>query len=69
MSKIITIQREDEELLTKKELCERILRCDEESAELHFLNKPSFPYIWFGNRKRYPKKLVEKWIEDNTHYC
>lgn len=55
------------ELLTKKELCERILRCDIKTAEMHIINKPNFPYIWVGDKKRYPKNQVEEWIATNTH--
>ena len=62
------VHEADEELLTKKELCERILRCDVDVADKYVLNQPKFPYIWMGKRKRYPKKQVERWIEENTHY-
>lgn len=58
----------DEELLTLAELSERVLRCDVKTAEKHIVNRPNFPYIWVGERRRFPKKMVEKWIEENTHY-
>lgn len=66
--KLVYIREDIEELLTKKDLCERILHCDENTAERHYLNKPFFPYVNQGTRKRYPKKQVEEWIKKNTHY-
>lgn len=57
---------DDEELLSKKELCERILKCDEKSADLYFINEKDFPYLEKGNRKVYPKKLVEQWIANHA---
>lgn len=57
-----------DELLTKDELCTRILLMDIKTAERHIISKAKFPYLKVGNRKRYPKKAVEKWIEENTHY-
>lgn len=57
-----------DELLTKDELCARILLMDIKTAERHIISKAKFPYLKVGNRKRYPKKAVEKWIEENTHY-
>lgn len=57
-----------DELLTKEELCTRILLMDIKTAERHIMSRPKFPYLKVGSRKRYPKKAVEKWIEENTHY-
>lgn len=57
-----------DELLTKEELCSKMLLMDIKTAERHIISKPKFPYLKVGNRKRYPKKAVEKWIEENTHY-
>lgn len=67
-TKVIYIREDVEELLTKKELCERILKCDEDTADKHFVYQPGFPYIIQGRRRRYPKKKVEEWINNNTHY-
>ncbi|HAC0715711.1 TPA_asm: helix-turn-helix domain-containing protein [Listeria monocytogenes] len=57
---------EDEELLTAKELCERILKCSKNTADKYYLNNASFPFIQQGNERRYPKKAVEKWISENS---
>lgn len=57
---------EDEELLTARELCERILKCSKNTADKYYLNNASFPFIRQGNERRYPKKAVEKWIEENS---
>lgn len=57
---------EDEELLTAKELCERILKCSKNTADKYYLNNASFPFIQQGNERRYPKKAVEKWISENA---
>ncbi len=58
----------DEELLSKKELCKEILKCDENTADKYFLNAKGFPYIEMGNRRKYPKKQVELWISKNTRF-
>lgn len=65
---IIYIQVDDEELLTKKELCERILKCDVKTAEKHFLFAEGFPYFKQGDSIKYPKRQVEEWIQKNTKY-
>lgn len=67
-TKIIYIRENTDELLTKRELCEKILHCDFKTAEKHFINKEKFPYYQQGNLKKFPRKAVEKWIHDNTHY-
>lgn len=59
----------DEELLTRKEVCERILKCDANTADKYYLYQEGFPYIDFGERgRRYPKRRVEEWIKNNTKY-
>lgn len=58
----------DDELLTKKELCERILKCDVNTADKHFLYQEGFPYMEIGNTRRYPKRQVEEWIKKNTKF-
>lgn len=65
---IVYVRVDDDELLTKKELCERILNCNVETADRYYINQPNFPYMWRGNQKLFPKKAVEKWIQNNTHY-
>ena len=65
---IVYVRVDDDELLTKRELCERILNCDVDTADKYYINEPKFPYIWRGNQKLFPKKAVEKWIHNNTHY-
>lgn len=62
------VQADDDELLTRKELCERILNCDVDTAEKHYINRNGFPYMYRGQYKVYPKKAVEEWIQKNTHY-
>lgn len=62
------VQRDDDELLTRKELCERILNCDVDTANKYYINRSDFPYMYRGNQKIYPKRAVEEWIEKNTHY-
>lgn len=57
---------EDEELLTKKELCDRILKCSVTTADMHYFNDPTFPCIEINKYKRYPKKAVEKWIDKKS---
>lgn len=65
----VIVQKEaDEELLNKADLCERILRCDTETADIYYINQPNFPFVMQGKRKKYPKKLVEKWIHDQVRY-
>ena len=59
----------DDELLTRKEVCERILKCDANTADKYFLYKEGFPYVDFGEKsRRYPKRQVEKWIAENTKH-
>lgn len=59
----------DDELLTRKEVSKRILKCDEKTAAEHFLYQKGFPYVDFGkSSRRYPKRAVEKWIEENTKF-
>lgn len=65
---VIKYVQADDELLTRKELCDRILNCDVKTANRYYLNEPDFPYMYRGNQKVYPKKAVEKWIQNNTHY-
>lgn len=58
----------NDELLTKKALCKRILNMDVNTAEAHILNQKGFPFVMVGSIKRYPKKAVEKWIQEKTEY-
>lgn len=59
---------ETDELLSKKNLCSRILNMDANTAERHVINRKGFPYVMVGNIKRYPKKAVEEWIQEQTEY-
>lgn len=68
IEKAIETTYSDEELLTRKEVSERILKCDVKSADRHFLYQPGFPYVNIGNQRRYPKRKVEEWIKQNTKY-
>lgn len=67
-SRIIYLRDETQELLTKKDLCERVLHCDVNTAELHYINKKGFPYLMQGTMKKYPKKQVEEWINKHVRY-
>lgn len=58
----------DDELLTKQELCERILKCDVKTAEKYFIFADDFPFIEQGESRKYPKRKVEEWIKQNTKY-
>lgn len=69
IQKSIETKFSDDELLTKKELCERILKCDVKTADDFFIYKKGFPYVDFGkNSRRYPKRQVEEWIRKSTKY-
>lgn len=69
IKKSIETKYSDDELLTKKDLCERILKCDTKTADEFFLYKKGFPFVEFGkNGRRYPKREVEKWIRKNTKF-
>lgn len=59
---------ENDELLSKKDLCERVLNMDVNTAEAHIINQKGFPYVVVGSLKRYPKKAVEEWIKENTKF-
>lgn len=59
---------ETDELLSKKDLCGRVLNMDINTAEAHIINRRGFPYVMVGTLKRYPKKAVEQWIKENTQY-
>lgn len=59
---------ETDELLSKKDLCSRILNMDANTAERHVINRKGFPYVMVGNIKRYPKKAVEEWIQEQIEY-
>lgn len=59
---------QEDEILTRREVAERILRCSVDTADKYYLYKPGFPYIQRGNERVYPKKAVEKWISENTEY-
>lgn len=67
---LLAMAREDlnDELLSKKVLCERILKMNINTAEAHIINRKGFPYVMVGTLKRYPKKAVEQWIKENTQY-
>lgn len=58
----------EELLISKKELCEDILKCDEHTAEKYFLKTKGFPYVEIGSRRKYPRKQIETWIAENTHF-
>lgn len=58
----------DDELLSRKEVSERILKCDVVTADKYFLYQSGFPYVEIGNQRRYPKRQVEEWIKQNTKY-
>jgi hypothetical protein len=58
----------DDELLNRKEVSERILNCAVETADKYYLYQPGFPYYERGGDRLYPKKAVEKWIQQNTKY-
>lgn len=66
--KVIYVSEEINELLKLKDLCDRILHCDENTAKKHFIYQKGFPYVMMGKQRRYPRKQVEEWIERNTHY-
>lgn len=55
-------------LLTKKDLCTKVLNCDVKTAEKYFINQEGFPFVWVGERKRYPLKEVEHWLKQRTIY-
>lgn len=58
----------DDELLSRKEVSERILKCDVNTADKYFLYQKGFPYVEVGSTRRYPKRKVEEWIKNNTKY-
>lgn len=64
----IEIAYSNDELLTRKEVCERILNCDENTGDKYFLYKSGFPYVEVGKGRRYPKRQVEEWIRNNTKF-
>ncbi|KRN62745.1 helix-turn-helix domain-containing protein [Carnobacterium maltaromaticum] len=70
MPKLLGMMKEQldtDELLTAKEVTDRILKCCDKTAQAHFLNRKGFPYLDFGEKgRRYPKKAVEEWIVKNT---
>lgn len=68
--KLIAVFKENcnDELLSKKDLCERILNMDINTAEAHIINQKGFPFVKVGSLKRYPKYAVEEWIKQNTEY-
>lgn len=69
LEELIITKLDNEELLTRKEVCERILKCDVDTGDTYFLYAKGFPYVEFGKKgRRYPKKQVEKWIIENTKY-
>lgn len=65
---IIEATYSDDELLSRKEVSERILKCDVATADKYFLYQSGFPYVEVGNQRRYPKRQVEEWIKQNTKY-
>lgn len=68
INKAIKTVYSDDELLSKKELCERILKCDTNTADKHILYQKDFPFIEIGSQRKYPKRKVEEWIHKNTKY-
>lgn len=68
LEKSLSSFNSDEELLTRKEVSERIFRCSVDTFDLNFRYAPGFPKIMQGEKERYPKKLVEKWIHQNTKF-
>ncbi|WP_124058417.1 helix-turn-helix domain-containing protein [Vaginisenegalia massiliensis] len=58
----------EEELLTKTELCRKVLNCDYKTAEAHFINKKGFPFVRVGKRKKFPKNKVIQWLDKQIQY-
>ncbi|HCT8936989.1 TPA: hypothetical protein OUB37_002634 [Enterococcus faecalis] len=61
-------EKNDEELLTRKEVSKRIFRCDVNTFDKNYRYANGFPKFNRGGTELYPKKLVEKWIHENTQY-
>lgn len=68
IKEILERTNSDEELLTRKEVSEQIFRCDPATFDSLYRYADGFPKIIKGSTERYPKKLVEKWIHENTTY-
>ena len=61
-------ENQDEELLNRNEVSKRILKCDVKTFDEHYRYASGFPKIVKEGKEKYPKKLVEKWIHENTQY-
>lgn len=68
IGKAVEASYSDDELLTLKEVSERILKCNVITADKYFLYQPGFPYVEIGNQRRYPKRQVEECIQQHTKY-
>ncbi|UDB49855.1 hypothetical protein [Bacillus safensis] len=62
-----------DELLTKKQVYENILKCTAATADELYFNRPDFPTLDLPSlpgvprqHKRYSRKAVEAWIAANT---
>lgn len=54
-------------LLTLKELSKE-MNVDIKTLRKHFIYQPDFPYIKFGNTKRYRLEDVSFWLDRNTKF-
>ncbi|HHD7897601.1 TPA: hypothetical protein ACOW36_001732 [Enterococcus faecalis] len=61
-------ENQDEELLNRNEVSKRIFKCDVKTFDEHYRYASGFPKIVKEGKEKYPKKLVEKWIHENTQY-
>lgn len=56
-----------DDLLTRQELADW-LKMTPKSADENFIFKKGFPYVMIGTKKRYWKRAVIKWIDENQQY-
>lgn len=61
-------ENQDEELLNRNEVSRRILKCDVKTFDEYYRYAHGFPKIIKEGKEKYPKKLVEKWIHENTQF-
>lgn len=67
LAEMIADKLRPDELLTQKRLRDEILHCDSKTFKENYSYK-SIPIVMKGTRKMYPRKAVEKWLNEQVTY-
>ena len=56
----------NEELLSRREVSEKVFKCDVGTFDKNIRYAKGFPKMMVGSQEKYPRKLVEEWIRENS---